>query len=124
MEERQAGTKCCGGCCYIDCIPDCCDRGCCGKCFDVCCCKTGESSNFQWNDPNKCCCGCCSKPQCCNFDNCRYKWCMCKCCSGNCICDPCALCCGEYKGNLAFAEAEYNTQVANKGSPEVAEMER
>ncbi|CAK9092776.1 Uncharacterized protein SCF082_LOCUS43657, partial [Durusdinium trenchii] len=111
----------CFGCCYMDCIPDCCDRGCCGKMWDCCCCKVGESSNYAMNDPNRCCFGCCKKPSCCECEACRFKYCMCKCCSGNWIVDPCAFCCGEYKGNLAFAEKEV---IANKGSPEELEMVR
>lgn len=33
---------------------------------------------------------------------------MCKCCDNNCIADPCALCYGEYKGNIMIAENELN----------------
>ena len=55
---------------------------------------------------------------------------MCRCCSNNCICDPCALCWGEYKGDITIAEDEADGRLAGRQqqggavAPTEEEMER
>ncbi|KAH9260555.1 hypothetical protein BASA81_001022 [Batrachochytrium salamandrivorans] len=115
-------VKGCCGCCLVDCCPDCCDKGPCACCVQKCCCSEGQANR---NHPDTCCCGLCSNKccSCCDHENCRRKCCVCMCCGDNCVCDPCALCCGEYKGDIRVLENEL-LRAKGKGAPESEEMEK
>ncbi len=137
MEGRFAGAMIlCYGCVDCDCLPECCDRGCCGVCADLLCCRANTSTNFEWNDPGRCCCGCCAKPQCCQGccgceTACRQCF-ICSCCDNSCVVDPLACCLGPYKGNLAWREKELDELAHHKhahhhspaGAPPAQEIAR
>ena len=85
-------------------------------------CEKGNNDTLAWNKPGTCCCGCCNDTHCCNR-RClafRKNWCMVKCCDNNCIVDPCALCWGEYKGNIMIAENELNAEDAREDAEAAA----
>ena len=63
--------------------------------------------------------------QCCVFAS---QSCCTLCCKDCCIADPCALCLGEYKGNMVYLREELDRHSAEKntvsGAPQADAMER
>ena len=102
-------VHCCNSCCMVDICPDVCEKTCCYR--TLCC-----ADNPHVNRPERCCCGFCPAkvcPCCPECDGCRRR-CVCSCCEANCICDPCALCYGPYKGDVRLLQEDIRK---NKGAP-------